>query len=39
MEHKVKDLRSVVGLMVLDDEIRINTQTSSQWDGLKHVST
>lgn len=36
IEHNVKDMTSV-GFVGFDDEIRINTQTSSQWDGLKHV--
>lgn len=37
LEHNVKDMTSV-GFVGFDDEIKINTQTSSQWDGLKHVS-
>lgn len=35
--HKVKDL-GPEGFVGFDDELHINTQTSSQWDGLKHVS-
>ncbi|KAF2226142.1 hypothetical protein BDZ85DRAFT_279791 [Elsinoe ampelina] len=35
IEHTVKDLRSA-GFVAFDEEIRINTQTSSQWDGLRH---
>ena len=35
--HKVKNMVSE-GFEGLDDEIHINTQTSSQWDSLKHVS-
>lgn len=37
MNHKIKNL-SGAGFVAFDDEITINTQTSSQWDGLKHVS-
>lgn len=36
-EHRIKDLREK-GFVGFDDELTINTQTSSQWDGLKHVS-
>jgi hypothetical protein len=36
-EHRIKDLREK-GFIAFDDELTINTQTSSQWDGLKHVS-
>ncbi|RFU74116.1 cyclase [Trichoderma arundinaceum] len=32
-EHKIKSLRHL-GYAAYDDEISINTQTSSQWDGL-----
>ncbi|KAJ3536863.1 hypothetical protein NM208_g6540 [Fusarium decemcellulare] len=34
LAHKFKDLRPIV--VGLDEEITINTQTSSQWDGLRH---
>lgn len=37
IEHNVKQMASE-GFLGLDDEIKINTQTSSQWDSLKHVS-
>lgn len=37
MEHNVKEMEKE-GFIGLDDEIKINTQTSSQWDSLKHVS-
>ncbi|CAG8418414.1 unnamed protein product [Penicillium salamii] len=37
MQHSVKDMSSK-GFIGLDDEIHINTQTSSQWDSLKHFS-
>lgn len=37
IQHRVKDMSSE-GFVGLDDEIHINTQTSSQWDSLKHVS-
>lgn len=34
--HHVKEMEAE-GFVGLDDEIYINTQTSSQWDSLKHV--
>ncbi|KAH8704967.1 hypothetical protein BGW36DRAFT_284683 [Talaromyces proteolyticus] len=34
-DHRIKDLREL-GVVAFDDELRINTQSSSQWDGLKH---
>jgi kynurenine formamidase len=34
-QHKIKDL-GLEGFVGHDDELYINTQTSSQWDGLKH---
>ncbi|KAK0758024.1 hypothetical protein N5P37_009322 [Trichoderma harzianum] len=37
IEHNVKQMASE-GFLGLDDEIKINTQTSSQWDSLKHWS-
>lgn len=37
MEHNVKEMEKE-GFVGLDDEIKINTQTSSQWDSLKHAS-
>ncbi|KAL3477057.1 hypothetical protein BJX99DRAFT_226651 [Aspergillus californicus] len=37
IQHNVKDMSSK-GFIGLDDEIHINTQTSSQWDSLKHFS-
>jgi hypothetical protein len=37
-QHKIKDLAEE-GFVAFDDEITLNTQTSSQWDGLKHVSS
>jgi hypothetical protein len=36
LEHRIKDMTKH-GFIGLDDEIRINTQTSSQWDSLRHV--
>uniref|UniRef100_A0A093VDR0 Uncharacterized protein n=1 Tax=Talaromyces marneffei PM1 TaxID=1077442 RepID=A0A093VDR0_TALMA len=36
LEHRIKDMTEE-GFIGLDDEIRINTQTSSQWDSLKHL--
>lgn len=37
MTQKVIDL-APSGVVGFDDEIHINTQASSQWDSLKHVS-
>lgn len=37
LEHKVKDL-GPEGFVGYDDTVHLNTQTSSQWDSLKHVS-
>ncbi|KAL7918464.1 hypothetical protein ACQKWADRAFT_304106 [Trichoderma austrokoningii] len=37
IEHNVKEMEKE-GFLGLDDEIKINTQTSSQWDSLKHWS-
>lgn len=37
IEHNVKEMEKE-GFLGLDDEIKINTQTSSQWDSLKHAS-
>jgi hypothetical protein len=36
-EHVIKDLAEE-GFVALDDVLTLNTQTSSQWDSLKHVS-
>ena len=36
LQHTVKDLKDE-GFVAYDDVISINTQTSSQWDSLKHV--
>lgn len=38
-EQKVIDLSKNLGAYGFDDEIHINTQSGSQWDSLKHVST
>lgn len=38
IQHKIKNLAEH-GFVGFDDEICFNTQTSSQWDSLKHVST
>ncbi|GFP60376.1 hypothetical protein TASIC1_0017013800 [Trichoderma asperellum] len=38
LEHNVKQMEKE-GFIGLDDEIKINTQTSSQWDSLKHASS
>jgi hypothetical protein len=35
-EHKIVDL-APHGFTALDDEIHMNTQSGSQWDGLKHA--
>lgn len=37
LKHSIKDLKEE-GFVAYDDVISINTQTSSQWDSLKHVS-
>lgn len=37
IQHNVKPMEKE-GFIGLDDEIKINTQTSSQWDSLKHAS-
>lgn len=36
LRQTIKDLSSE-GFVGFDDELHINTQTSSQWDSLKHV--
>lgn len=36
LQHTVKDLRPE-GFVAYDDTVYLNTQTSSQWDSLKHV--
>lgn len=36
-EHKLVDL-APHGFKALDDEINMNTQSGSQWDGLKHAA-
>lgn len=36
LQHTVKDLAEE-GFVAFDDVISFNTQTSSQWDSLKHV--
>ncbi|KAF9880179.1 hypothetical protein CkaCkLH20_02133 [Colletotrichum karsti] len=40
MEHKVLDSTEnpKLKVFILDDEININTQSSSQWDSLKHYA-
>jgi len=37
-EHKYIDFKPLHGACVHDDEIRINTQSGSQWDGFKHYA-
>ncbi|KAI7764886.1 hypothetical protein ACKAV7_012863 [Fusarium commune] len=37
LQHDIKDL-SEEGFVAFDDVITMNTQSSSQWDGLKHLS-
>lgn len=34
-EHKIKDLAME---LVFDDFYSLNTQSSTQWDGIRHVS-
>jgi hypothetical protein len=36
-EHKIVDL-GPYGFTALDDEVHMNTQSGSQWDGLKHAA-
>lgn len=36
-EQKILDLASI-GFVACDDEIHINTQSGSQWDGFRHVA-
>lgn len=38
MQHRLVDMQSK-GFVGFDDEIYLNTQSSSQWDSLKHVSS
>lgn len=37
-EHKVIDFKTMNGAIGHDDELRFNTQSSSQWDGLSHCA-
>lgn len=37
LQHKLIDMMPK-GFVGFDDEIHLNTQSSSQWDSLKHVS-
>lgn len=36
--HTLMDMKSK-GFVGFDDEVHLNTQSSSQWDSLKHVSS
>ncbi|PWN48985.1 hypothetical protein IE53DRAFT_388806 [Violaceomyces palustris] len=36
--HKMIDLEKTLGVVATDDEISLNTQTSTQWDGFRHVA-
>ncbi|KAJ9479267.1 hypothetical protein PHBOTO_002753 [Pseudozyma hubeiensis] len=36
--HQVIDLHSKLGVYATDDEVHLNTQTSSQWDGFNHFA-
>ncbi|KIW29550.1 uncharacterized protein PV07_05362 [Cladophialophora immunda] len=37
-EHKVIDFKKTNGAIGHDEELRFNTQSSSQWDGLSHCA-
>ena len=36
--HEIIDLKKVLGVYATDDEVHLNTQTSSQWDGFNHFA-
>lgn len=36
--HEVIDLKKRLGVYATDDEVHLNTQTSSQWDGFNHFA-
>jgi len=38
LEHNVFLMRAVDATFVVDDEVSMNTQCGSQWDGFKHWS-
>ncbi|KAF4615241.1 hypothetical protein D9613_002630 [Agrocybe pediades] len=38
LEHKVFWMKAVKSTFVVDDEVSMNTQCGSQWDGFKHFS-
>lgn len=37
-EHRIIDLKPRLGVYATDDEVHLNTQTSSQWDGFNHFA-
>ncbi|KAN0063335.1 hypothetical protein ACQY0O_004501 [Thecaphora frezii] len=38
MHHRLVDLHKEHGIYATDDEVHLNTQTSSQWDGFNHFA-
>ncbi|SPO25625.1 uncharacterized protein UTRI_03349_B [Ustilago trichophora] len=36
--HEIIDLKKKLGVYATDDEVHLNTQTSSQWDGFNHFA-
>lgn len=36
--HELIDLKKKLGVYATDDELHLNTQTSSQWDGFNHFA-
>lgn len=36
--HEIIDLKQRLGVYATDDEVHLNTQTSSQWDGFNHFA-
>ncbi|SJX62710.1 uncharacterized protein SRS1_10959 [Sporisorium reilianum f. sp. reilianum] len=36
--HTLIDLKAKLGVYATDDEVHLNTQTSSQWDGFNHFA-
>ncbi len=36
--HELLDLKKKLGVYATDDELHLNTQTSSQWDGFNHFA-
>lgn len=38
LQHRLIDLHPKLGVYATDDEVALNTQTSSQWDGFNHFA-